>query len=138
VVAEDHVEFGLPQALAGTLPAGGGLRRLAEKLPRAVANRLALTGRPIGAVEAERWGLVNRVVGRSESVKAARELAAEIVRAAPASVRHTLAVLAQAAGDPEGADELAHERNEDLIVSSDAAEGFTAAAEGRDPSWRDI
>lgn len=137
VVAEDHVEFGLPQALAGLLPAGGGLSRLIEKLPRSVANRLALTGRPIGAVEAERWGLVNRVVGPGESLKAARELAAEIVLAAPGSIRGTLAILDRAVADPTGADVLASETNEALLVTSDAAEAFVAGIEGRAPRWRD-
>jgi acetyl-CoA C-acetyltransferase len=137
VVAEDHVEFGLPQGRSGLLPAGGGLRRLAEKLPRSIANRLALTGRPIGAVEAERWGLVNRVVGQGESLKAARELAAEIVAVAPGAIRGALAVLDLADTDPAAADDLASDSNDALIVTCDAAEAFTAGLQGRDPHWRD-
>jgi acetyl-CoA C-acetyltransferase len=137
VVAEDHVEFGLPQGLGGLLPAGGGLRRLTEKLPGPIANRLALTGCSVGAVEAERWGLVNHVVGRGESLKAARELAAEIVRVAPGSIRGALAVLAHASTDPAAADALASEINDALVVSSDAAEAFNADVEGRAPYWRD-
>jgi acetyl-CoA C-acetyltransferase len=137
VVAEDHVEFGLPQGLGGLLPAGGGLRRLTEKLPRSLAHRIALTGRPIGAAEAERWGLVNQVASSGESLKAARELAAEIVAAAPGSIRGALAVLDLAATDPTAADDLAADINDALIVSSDAAEAFTAGIEGRAPRWRD-
>lgn len=137
VVAEDHVEFGLQQGLGGLLPTGGGLRRLVEKLPRSIANRLALTGRPIGAVEAERWGLVNRVVGQGESLKAARELAAEIVAVAPGSVRGALAVLGLADTDPAAADVRAAEVNDALIVTSDAAEAFNANLQGRAPHWRD-
>jgi acetyl-CoA C-acetyltransferase len=137
VVAEDHVEFGLPQALSAMLPADGGLRRLVQKLPRSVANRLALTGRPIGAVEAERWGLVNHVVGSGESLKAAREIATEIVAAAPGSIRSTLAVMELASKDPAAADALASATNDDFVVSSDAAEAFNAGVEGRPPTWRD-
>jgi acetyl-CoA C-acetyltransferase len=134
-VAEDHVEFGLPQALSATVPAGGGLTRLLQKLPRTVANRIALTGRPIGAVEAERWGLVNLVVGAGESLKAARELAAEIVAAAPGSIRGVLAVLDLADSNPSVANALAAETHDALVVSSDAAEAFNAAVQGRPPHW---
>ena len=137
VVAEDHVEFGLPQVLSATLPAGGGLTRLLQKLPRAVANRIALTGRPVGAVEAERWGLVNQVVGAGESLKVARELAAEIVAAAPGSIRGVLAVLDLADSDPSAVNALVAEANDALVVSSDAAEAFNAAVQGRAPHWRD-
>jgi acetyl-CoA C-acetyltransferase len=137
VVAEEQVEFGLPAALSARLPAAGGLTRLAQKLPRAVANRLALTGRPMSAVEAERWGLANQVVGPGESLKAAHALAAEIVAAAPGSIRGALAALALAITDPVAADALASHGDDALVVSSDAAEAFNAGMQGRPPIWRD-
>ncbi|HEX4190505.1 MAG TPA: enoyl-CoA hydratase-related protein [Marmoricola sp.] len=130
VVAEEQVEVGLDQVRRGLLAAHGGPARLLAALPAQVANRLLLTGGTLRASEAERWGLVVQVAPTGEGVKAARDLAAEIVRAAPAAVRYTLEAMAGAV-DPA-------ERLERLLVTSDAVEGFEAGMLGRDPVWRGI
>ncbi|MFL6160546.1 MAG: enoyl-CoA hydratase-related protein [Marmoricola sp.] len=137
VVAEDHVELGLPQVRLGTIAAAGGVQRLARRLPAQVANKLVLTGQPIGAGEAERWGLVAAVVPQGEGLKAARALADDIVLGAPGSVRHSLELLTAAAEDDAELRGLAAERLERLLVTNDATEGFTAAVEGRPAVWQD-
>jgi acetyl-CoA C-acetyltransferase len=131
LVAEEHVELGLDQVLAAKVPAAGGIERAARALPPAVAHRLLLTGRPLTAAEAARWGLVNEVVGRGEALKAARSLADEIVAAAPEAVRRTLAALG--AQDPE---RVAVDGLDALLVTNDAAEAYAATLEGRAPHWR--
>src|SRR5438128_187822 len=59
VVASRSARFGLPEVKRGLVAAGGGLLRLPKALPYAVAMRVALTGEPISAEEAERFGLVS-------------------------------------------------------------------------------
>jgi acetyl-CoA C-acetyltransferase len=135
VVAADHAEFGLPQVRGGLLPAAGGIERLGRALPPVVANRLVLTGRPIGAPEAERHGLVNAVVSADAVLKTARELAAEIVAGAPLAISLGLGVLDLARGGGD-ATEATRQAREKLLVSTDAAEAFGAAAEQRTPYWR--
>ncbi|WP_083391235.1 enoyl-CoA hydratase/isomerase family protein [Parafrankia soli] len=73
VVAAAGVNFGLPEVKRGLFAAGGGTR-LPLRLPIARALELALTGDPIPAEEALRWGLVNRVVPPDELLAAALAL----------------------------------------------------------------
>ncbi len=133
VVAEDHVELGLPQVRAGKVPAAGGLSRLVDLLPRAVANRMVLTGRPMSVLEAERWGLVNQVVPAGASLQAARGLAAEVAGGSPEAVQRTLAVLA---ADPAAQGRAAADALDALLVTNDAAEAYAAAIEGRESRWK--
>jgi len=62
VVAASHAKFGIPEASRGLIAGGGGLIRLAKRIPRAVALELALTAAPIDAERALAVGLINRVV----------------------------------------------------------------------------
>jgi enoyl-CoA hydratase/carnithine racemase len=62
VVAASHAKFGIPEAARGLIAGGGGLIRLAKRIPRAIALELALTAAPIDAERALAVGLVNRVV----------------------------------------------------------------------------
>ncbi|MCW2785962.1 MAG: putative enoyl-CoA hydratase [Marmoricola sp.] len=137
VVAEEHVELGLPHARMGSIAASGGLVRLPRLVPANVANRMILTGVPISAVEAERWGLVARVVPPGDALKGARELAAEILLGAPGALRSSLEVMAAAGSlDDAAALKLSGDRLERLLISNDAAEAFVAGFEGRPPVWR--
>lgn len=132
IVAEEQVLLGLPQPLSGIIAADGGLTRLPARLPTVVANRMMLTGQPIRASEAERWGLVNEVVARGGALAAAHRLAGDILASSPEAVRRTLAV---AAADPADARHLAADALDALLVTSDAAEAYTAALAGRPPRW---
>lgn len=61
-IASEKAKLGQPEVNLGTIPGYGGTQRLARLVPRGVAMELVLTGRVIGAEEAMRIGLVNRVV----------------------------------------------------------------------------
>ncbi|MGO4257376.1 enoyl-CoA hydratase-related protein [Marmoricola sp. RAF53] len=136
LVVDEDTRLGLPQARAGLLPAAGGLVRLPRVLPRQVSMRMLLTGRPIGAAEAERWGLVARVAPRGGALESARELAADLLACAPEALERTLAILAaDEAGDPDVPARTA-EALDALLVTSDATEAYTATTEGRAPYWR--
>src|SRR5271155_4667663 len=87
VVAASHARFGIPEAARGLIAGGGGLIRLAKRIPRAIALELALTAAPIDADRALAIGLVNRVVDADKVLDAAVELAEQVARNAPLAVR---------------------------------------------------
>lgn len=79
IVADAAAQLALSEVKVGLAAAAGGLVRLPRKLPVAVATEMILTGRRMGAAEAEQRGLVNRVAPAGQAVTVARELAAEIL-----------------------------------------------------------
>jgi crotonobetainyl-CoA hydratase len=140
IVAERHAEFFLPEVNLGFVPDAGGVLRLPRRLPRAIAMEMLLTGRRMGAEEAFRWGLVNRVVAGG-ALDAARELAGTIDAAAPLAIRAVKAVVSATEHlDVESA--YAHLWDGSIsayvrmLESEDADEGPRAFAEGRSPVWK--
>jgi len=140
VVAAEHAEFALTEVTLGLVPDAGGLLRLASRLPRPIAVEWLLTGRRIGAAEAARWGLVNRVVPFDGLLPAAFELAHAICAAAPLSVAAVLEIMreTEGTGAAEGfrimrGDGLPAYRA--MLSSDDAQEGMRAFAERRPPRW---
>src|SRR6201995_3936897 len=87
VYAATHARFALTEVTLGIMPGGGGT----QTLPRAVGERrakeLILSGLPFSAAEAERWGLVNRVLLPDELLPAALAIAGRIAANGPISVR---------------------------------------------------
>ena len=75
VVAADHAQFFLPEAGLGILPDNGAVR-LPRLLPAPIAREMLLTGRRMGADEAARWGLVNKVVPAADTIAAVLPIAA--------------------------------------------------------------
>jgi crotonobetainyl-CoA hydratase len=140
VVAAEHAEFALTEVTLGLVPDAGGLLRLASRLPRPIAVEWLLTGRRIGAAEAARWGVVNRVVPLDGLMPAAFELARAISAAAPLSVAAALEIMRETEGSAvaEGyrimrGDGLPAYRA--MLSSDDAQEGMRAFAERRPPRW---
>jgi crotonobetainyl-CoA hydratase len=141
VVAVPEARFSLPEVKIGLVPDSGGMFRLSRRIPHAVAMELLLTGEPIDAAEAARWGLVNRVVERDRLLDEARQLAARIELAAPLATRAVKATLAATATMPverafaalRDGSIPAYDR---AMASVDAEEGARAFAEGREPVWR--
>ena len=140
VVAAEHAEFALTEVTLGLVPDAGGLLRLASRLPRPVAVEWLLTGRRIGAAEAARWGLVNRVVPLADLMPTALELAHAIAAAAPLSVAAALEILreTESTSVAEGYRIMrdgglpAYRR---MLDSDDAREGVRAFTERRPPRW---
>jgi len=86
-VAGETAKFGQPEVALGIIPAAGGTQRLPRLVGLGRAKELVLTGRIIDAAEAERIGLVNRVVSDDEVLDAARKLARQILGQGPLAVR---------------------------------------------------
>ena len=95
-VAGADAVFSLPEVTLGSLPGSGGLQRLPRLVGVGVATDWILTGRRVSAEEAERKGLVSRLVPAGEHLAAAKELAAELATKSPLSLR-----LAKVALTPE-------------------------------------
>ena len=139
-VAAETATFGLPEVRRGLIAAAGGLVRLPEQLPRKVAMHLILTGAPIDAATALRWGLVNEVVPADRVLEAALGLAHRIAANAPLAVQASKRV-AQGIRDgavPAEADAFVANNHEmiALMGTEDAIEGPTAFAEKREPRWK--
>ncbi|MGI8516692.1 MAG: enoyl-CoA hydratase-related protein [Acidimicrobiia bacterium] len=140
VVAAEHAEFFLPEAVRGIVPDAGSLH-LPRLLSRTQAMELLLTGRRLTAPQALAWGLVNQVVPGPEVVDAARSLAEQVVAAAPLAVAAVLEIVEKSAGLTvrDGYALLrsgAIKNYEDALVSDDAREGPTAFVEKRLPRWQ--
>jgi len=86
-VASARASLGLPEVRLAVTPGAGGTQRLPRVVGLARAKELALTGRIIDAREAERIGLVSRVVPAGQALAAADEIAAEIAERGPLAVR---------------------------------------------------
>ena len=137
LVAGEGAQFGQPEIKLGVIPGGGGTQRLTRAIGKARAMELVLTGRMIGAREAEAHGLVTRVVADDEVVPAALELAASVAAMPP------LAVIA-AKEAVNRAEELGLEAGLEferrsfylLFATEDQREGMAAFTEKRKPAWK--
>ena len=89
-LASENAVLGLPEVSLGIIPGYGGTQRLPRLVGKGRALELILTGRRIKADEAERIGLVNRVVPRAELMAEAEALARAIVKNGPLAVSAAL------------------------------------------------
>jgi enoyl-CoA hydratase len=89
-VAADTAKLGQPEVNLGLIPGYGGSQRLPRLVGKGKAMELVLTGAPIGAVEAERIGLVNRVVPAAELLTEARRWAGSLAAQAPIALRYII------------------------------------------------
>lgn len=140
VVAQSSAQFGLPEVKRGLVAAAGGMFRIVDQLPRKIAMQLLVTGDPITADEAARWGLVNQVVADGTVVEAALALADRITVNAPLAVQASKRV---ALGVDDGvitAESAAWKRSNRemraVFGSEDAMEGPLAFAQKRAPVWK--
>ena len=80
ILASPTAKFGQPEINLGIIPAGGASQRLTHAIGKSRAMEIILTGRNFSAEEAEKWGLISRVVGEGEGVvvKEAIEIAKTI------------------------------------------------------------
>lgn len=131
-VAAEHARFGLPEVCRGILPGAGGTQRLPRALPLGVALEMVMTGAPIDAQAALRWGLVSHVVPAAEVLGCALRVASLIAANGPLAVQAARDAVYQGAAMPlEAALRLEQFLAEPLRQSDDAAEGVRAFIEKR-------
>jgi len=137
IVCDEETRFGQPEITLGIIPGGGGSQRLARAVGKQRAMEYVLTGRRWDARTAERWGLVNRVVGNGAWLSEAIELARLVASRPPLAVRlGRQAVLA--AQETPLAEGLRAERElfDEAMASEDRVEGMTAFLEKREPRFK--
>jgi enoyl-CoA hydratase len=87
VVASETAQFGQPEVKIGIIPGAGGTQRWARTVGKVRAMEAVLTGEPVRAVDAQRMGLINRVVPAGAHLDEARRLARMIAERPPLAVR---------------------------------------------------
>ena len=137
IVAADDARFGLPEVSLGIIPGGGGTQLLPRLIGKSQAKLLIYTGRRFDAAEAERLGIVSRVVPRAELEQSVLELAGEIAANAPISLRQAKrAIDGGFQLDLDSAFAWEAELYNATLLSDDRLEGLAAFAEKRKPVYR--
>jgi enoyl-CoA hydratase len=133
-IASSDARFGFPEVGLGILPGLGGTQRATRLAGRGVASELVFTGDLIGAEEAARVGLVNRVVAPAQLMETARELAERIASRAPVAVAKAKAAIHAAQRLPLDKGLLFElERASEVMATPDRVEGMQAFVEKRKP-----
>ena len=139
MVASERASFGIPEVKRCLVAGGGGLFRLPRKLPFNIAMECALTGDPITAAEAARFGFVNDLCPDGGALDAALALAARITACAPVAVRASRqAILESALSDDADAWRISAAAAVTAMSSPDCGEGVQAFIEKRAPRWSDL
>ncbi len=136
-VASENARFGQPEVGIGIIPGAGGSQRLPRLIGMARAKELVFTGDLIDAREAERIGLVNRVVPQAELLPAARGIARKIMAKSPLAVQVAKTVMnAGSWVDLNTALMLERLGQTVLFGSEDRGEGLSAFLEKRPPEFK--
>jgi len=136
IIAADTARFGLPEVNIGVMPGAGGTQRLARAVGKAKAMDLCLTGRMMDAAEAERLGLVSRVVPAADLLAQAQEIATTIAGKSRVGVL-ALKEAVNRAFETSLAEGLLFERRtfHALFATADQKEGMAAFAQKRPPRF---
>lgn len=140
ILAAEHATFALPEIRSGTV-ADAATIKLPKRIPYHIAMELLFTGRWFDAEEANRWGLVNRIVPSADLMSEARKMADELA-SGPPLVFAAIKEVVREAEDMKFQDALNRitrsqfETVERLYRSEDQQEGARAFAEKRDPVWK--
>jgi enoyl-CoA hydratase len=136
VIAADNARFGQPEVKVGTLPGAGGTQRLTRAIGKAKAMDLCLTGRFMEVDEAERCGLISRVVPLADLLDEALAVAAQIA-AHPAIAVKLNKEAVNRAFETTLAEGVQFERRlmHASFASQDQKEGMQAFAQKRQPVW---
>jgi enoyl-CoA hydratase/carnithine racemase len=136
IVCDENTRFGQPEVTLGIIPGGGGTQRLARAIGKQRAMEYVLTGRRWDARTAERWGLVNKVVGDNAWLGEAIELARLVAQRPPLAARLAKRAVLSAAETSLG-EGLRAERElfDEAMASEDRVEGMTAFLEKREPRF---
>lgn len=137
VIAADNAKFGQPEIKLGVIPGIGGTQRLTHAVGKAKAMDLILTGRMMDAAEAEKSGLVARVVPAANLMDEAMKIADTIANMSLPSVLAAKEAVNRAfeSGLSEG---VVFERRifHALFATEDQKEGMKAFVEKRAPKWK--
>lgn len=132
-VATENAVFGLPEVSLGLIPGYGGTQRLPELVGRGKAMEMILTGDRISAKEAEKSGLVNKMVTKENAVEEARKLLMSILKNSPKAINKAIKAI-NSAGTSDGYKKEAELFGE-LCETDDFKEGISAFLEKKKPDF---
>lgn len=137
IVASETARFGQPEINIGIMPGAGGTQRLTRTIGKFRAMEMILTGQPIAAKEAEKHGLVNRVVPVEAYFEEAKKLALHIAQKAPVATRLAKEAVLKSFDTPLEEGLQFERRNFYLLFSTDdMKEGMKAFTEKRPPQFK--
>ena len=137
ILAADNAKFGQPEITIGTIPGAGGTQRLTRYVGKSKAMEMCLTGRIMDAAEAERAGLVSRIVPLAELVDEAVKTATQI-----AGLSRPIVLMAKEsvnrAYETTLAEGIRYERRlfHSTFATEDQKEGMAAFVEKRSPNFK--
>lgn len=137
IIAGENAKFGQPEITIGTIPGAGGTQRLTRFVGKSKAMEMCLTGRLMDAAEAERAGLVSRVVPTEELMSDAMKTATQI-----AELSRPIVLMAKdsvnRAYETMLTEGIRYERRlfHSTFATEDQKEGMAAFAEKRRPKWK--
>ena len=136
IIAGDTGQYSFAEVLRGIMPGGGGIQNLVRAAGMRRAKQLLFTGERIGATQALDWGMVNEVVPAGDALKRAIDIADDILKAAPMSVRF-VKLAASRGGEVDFHSGYAMDiaAYNVLVSSRDRHEGIAAFNEKRQPRW---
>jgi enoyl-CoA hydratase len=137
IIAAETAKFGQPEINLGVMPGSGGTQRLARFIGKAKAMDLCLTGRMMDAEEAERSGLVSRIVPASDLIEEATKAAQKIAAFSMPAVMMTKEAVNRAY-ETTMAEGVRFERRlfHSLFATDDQKEGMAAFAAKREPQFK--
>ena len=137
IIAADNAKFGQPEIKLGVIPGIGGTQRLTRAVGKAKAMDMILTGRMMDAAEAERAGLVARVVPAASLMDEAMKVAETIASMSLPSVLAAKEAVNRAF-EASLAEGIRFERRifHSLFATEDQKEGMKAFVEKRTPKWK--
>lgn len=136
-IASENAKLGLPEVTLGIIPGYGGTQRMARLLGKGKALELILTGDRIGAEEAERIGLVNKVVPADQLMTTCEELARKIATRGPLAVRFAIEAVMSGSEMPFDEGQLLEATLFGLLASTeDMKEGMGAFLEKRTAEFK--
>ncbi len=136
IVADQTAQFGLPETTVGLVPGGGGTQLALRRLGPGRAADLIFTGRRVGAAEAERLGLADRLVPEGTATSHALALARSIAANSPIAVKHAKRAIRLGAGLELAAGlEIEDAAWRAAAFSADRKEGIAAFVAKRPPRW---
>ncbi|MGD0722452.1 MAG: enoyl-CoA hydratase [Roseiarcus sp.] len=137
ILAADTARFGQPEIKLGVIPGAGGTQRLTRFVGKSKAMEMCLTGRMMDAAEAERAGLVSRVIPADRLIEEALKVAASIAALSAPSVMIAKECVNRAY-ETTLAEGVRFERRvfHSLFATEDQKEGMAAFAEKRAPAFK--
>lgn len=136
-IASEKAQMGLPEVTLGIIPGYGGTQRMARLLGKGKALELICTGERVPAAEAERIGLVNKVVPPEQLLPAAEEMARKIMARGPLAVRAAIEAIVRGSDMPFEEGQFLEATLFGLLCSSeDTKEGMKAFLEKRPAQFK--